>query len=85
MNSGKENQRSRTVGLTQGVTIEINPMPPTTTGQAFLAQAIARACRSPSVFRTSQQAPSRMYAAGRARAMRAAKASYCQPSRSPVT
>ena len=58
MNAGMLNQRSRTVGLTQGVMMEISPMPITTPGHMRLAQCTARRCSSFSVFRISQHAPS---------------------------
>jgi len=58
MNSGMLNQRSRTVALTSGVAMDTRPMPSTTGAQARLAQRTAWACSSPSVFITSQQAPS---------------------------
>jgi len=55
---GSANQRSRTVGLTHGVAIEISAMPTTTGSHASLAQATAWRCSSPSVLRISQAAPS---------------------------
>ena len=58
MKAGMLNQRSRTVGLTHGVISEMRPMPSTMGSQAILAQSRARRCSSPSVFITSQHAPS---------------------------
>jgi|GEM_PF-5033655 len=58
MMPGMLNQRSRTVALTSGVASEISTMPATIGAQASLAQRTALAWSAPSVFMTSQVAPS---------------------------
>ncbi len=55
---GSTNQRSRTATLIQGVATEIRISPHTIGAHAILAHCTARCWSSPSVFMTSQHAPS---------------------------